>query len=241
MRADAVILSCEHASAHVPEHYRTLFGNAASPRLLAGHRAYDIGAEAVALSFSRALGCPLFAGRVTRLLVDLNRSPTHPALFSSYSRSLSAAERQALLARYYLPFRTGVQSAIRDRIARGRRVIHLSVHSFTPKLSGVTRNADVGFLYDPARTGEAEFAADWQARLRRSGCAVHVRRNYPYRGVSDGHTSALRKSFDVLSYLGIELELNQLFFEVARQNARRTLIEALLKTLPLKHSEQRGA
>ena len=34
--------------------------------------------------------------------------------------------------------------------------------------------------------------------------------NYPYRGVSDGHTAALRRRFRK-RYLGLEIEVNQRF------------------------------
>ena len=40
-------------------------------------------------------------------------------------------------------------------MARGRRVIHISSHSFTPELDGKVRSADVGLLYHPGRHGEA--------------------------------------------------------------------------------------
>jgi hypothetical protein len=38
-----------------------------------------------------------------------------------------------------------------------------------------------------------------------------VRRNYPYRGWSDGLTTALRRRFAERAYVGIELEVNQRF------------------------------
>lgn len=240
MCADAVIVSCEHASACVPDRYRRVFRANASTRLLASHRAYDIGAEAVAVSLSDALSCPLFVGSVTRLLIDLNRSPRHRAVFSEYARRLTADERHELLARYYLPFRARVHRAIRDRIARGRRVIHLSVHSFTPRLSGVRRDTDIGLLYDPARPGEAAFAASWQARLQQAGSLGRVRRNYPYRGVSDGHTTALRKVFDANRYVGIELELNQLFFRSEQRRTTQMLVDALVATMPREQGPKRG-
>ncbi len=68
-------------------------------------------------------------------------------------------------------------------------MLHLSVHSFTPKLHGVTRNAEIGFLYDPARRMDAAFCRDWRDVLVRDKPHWRVRMNYPYRGTSDGRSS----------------------------------------------------
>jgi len=87
-------------------------------------------------------------------------------------------------------------------------VIHLSSHSFTPVLDGKVRNADVGLLYDPARSGEVELCRRWQTRLKAWAPEWKVRRNYPYTGRSDGFTAYLRRRFPADVYVGIELEIN---------------------------------
>jgi predicted N-formylglutamate amidohydrolase len=87
-------------------------------------------------------------------------------------------------------------------------VIHISCHSFTPVLGKVERKMDLGILYDPRRALEKAFADT----LRRELCeqtAMRVRCNAPYRGVSDGHVTALRQLFSRDQYVGIELEVNQ--------------------------------
>ncbi|GIK35183.1 MAG: hypothetical protein BroJett010_17420 [Gammaproteobacteria bacterium] len=202
-----LLLSCEHGGNRVPPEYRRLF--AGQRRLLASHRGLDIGALAAARVLQRRLGAPLVAATVTRLLVDLNRSIGHPALYSSLSRSLAAEERERLLARHYHPYRQLLHDWIAGRLARGEQVLQLSVHSFTPVLDGRRRNADVGLLYDPASGAEARFCRGWQARLAASARGWRVRRNYPYRGTADGLVVALRREFAGQPYLGIELELNQ--------------------------------
>jgi predicted N-formylglutamate amidohydrolase len=83
------------------------------------------------------------------------------------------------------------------------------VHTFTPVLHGKVRGADIGFLYDPSRNAETSFCILWQNVLRKLDQKLQMRRNYPYRGTSDGFTSYLRKRFPEDSYLGIELEVNQ--------------------------------
>lgn len=205
--ASAFLVTCEHGGKRVPRRYRDLF--AGHEALLQSHRGYDPGALAMAHDLADALEAPLILATTSRLLVDLNRSPNHPRLHSDMIRSLPDAQRREILARYYLPFRDRAERTIAAAIAGGRRVIHVSSHSFTPVLDGVVRRADVGLLYDPARPGEAGLCSAWRAGLKRQMPQLRVRRNYPYTGTSDGFTVYLRRRFDVDDYIGIELEINQ--------------------------------
>jgi predicted N-formylglutamate amidohydrolase len=71
------------------------------------------------------------------------------------------------------------------------------------------RNCDVGFLYDPRRRGEVQFVAAWHAALRAANPELVLRRNYPYRGVSDSLVTHLRRRYGARDYVGMELEINQ--------------------------------
>jgi predicted N-formylglutamate amidohydrolase len=205
----ALILSCEHGGNRVPASFADLFDSKAAAAALAGHRGQDIGALALAEALASRLGVTLFAYSYTRLLIDLNRSIGHASLYSEFSRDLDASARQRLLSQYYEPHRTRVANAIETLVALDQRVLHIAVHSFTPRLTGRTRNADIGLLYDPQRGGERQFCDRWQVALRDSGAQLRVRRNYPYRGTADGFTTYLRRQFSARKYLGIELEVNQ--------------------------------
>jgi predicted N-formylglutamate amidohydrolase len=162
---------------------------------------------------AEALGAPLYASTTTRLLIDLNRSIGHRQLYSEVTRGLSRAERLDLARGHYRPHRDSVEAAIARRIADRGSVIHIASHSFTPVLHGVTRNADVAWLYDPGRRREAELARHWMAELARRAPSLRLRRNYPYHGRGDGLASLLRKRFPGDVYLGIELEVNQRYVE----------------------------
>ena len=153
--------------------------------------------------------CPLDIADVTRLLVELNRSPGHPALFSAYSASLSPVQKGEVLEKFYHPHRRQVSERIDRCVADRCRVCHISLHSFTPELNGELRNADIGLLYDPQRPLEKDFCQRWQKELKSNAAPFRVRRNYPYRGAADALVTALRKRYPRDSYLGIELELNQ--------------------------------
>lgn len=202
-----LLFTCEHGGNRVPEALAPLF--AGHTQELAGHRGYDIGALELARGLAATFDAPLIFSETSRLVVDLNRSEGHPGLFSEVTRPLPREEREALLAALYRPYRQAVEQAVRQALAAGKRILHIAVHSFTPVLDGVTRRADLGLLYDPARPGEARLCAAWRAALAQTAPSLTVRRNYPYRGTADGFPTALRKRFSGSEYVGIELEANQ--------------------------------
>lgn len=204
---DFFLITCEHGGNRIPSRYRDLFRGREA--LLRTHRAYDAGALRVARELAEALSAPLVASTVSRLLIELNRSPGHPQLYSEATRDAAEDVRQEIFRRYYQPYRTKVETQVAQAIAGGARVVHISCHSFTPELNGQVRNADIGLLYDPARTQEATLCRRWQAALKARAAALKTRMNYPYTGVSDGFTVYLRRRFAAETYLGIELEVNQ--------------------------------
>jgi predicted N-formylglutamate amidohydrolase len=219
-----LIVTCEHGGNGVPRRWTGLFRE----QDLRSHRGYDIGAAPVARALGKAFGVPVFVATTSRLLVDLNRSPTHPRLFSEKVRALSPEERAHIVEKYYLPHREAVGAAI-ARAVRTTTVLHVAVHSFTPVLDGKVRRADVGLLYDPRRPSERAFCDAWRAAFSE----LVVRRNYPYRGVSDGLTTAHRRKYDGASYIGVELELNQGRLATKSDAARltRLVVESLSATI----------
>ena len=204
---DAFLVTCEHGGNRIPAPYRPLFER--SRARLDSHRGYDFGALPVARALAAAFSAPLVASTVSRLLVDLNRSIGHPQLFSAETRGLPARLRSEIIDLYYRPYRTQVERLVRRSVARGRRVVHVSSHSFTPVLNGDRRRADLGLLYHPGRSGESRLCARWKDSLAAFAPGLRVRRNYPYAGKADGLTAYLRRRFPPGAYVGIELEVNQ--------------------------------
>jgi predicted N-formylglutamate amidohydrolase len=201
------VVTCEHASRAVPKRFAPLI--AGYEATLASHRGWDEGALPFARRLAKKLGAPLVAGNVTRLLVDLNRAETNRrGIFGSIGKAADEVDRQWLLERRHRPYRAAVVDAIREGLGGGP-VLLLSIHSFAPERDGIVRNADVGLLYDPARSIEKE-----RALAIEEGIVAHgdrVRRNYPYRGISDGVATAMRKVFsiDPDRFAAVEIELNQ--------------------------------
>ena len=203
-----ILVTCEHGGHDVPPEYAALFrGHEA---LLRTHRGYDPGALAMARALAGALDAQLFTSTISRLLVELNRSPGRQFRESQIMRSASRATRAVVCERYYWPYWNSVEDFVRHAVARGERVVHVSSHSFTPSIDGVTMRAgDAGMLYDPARDFERRLCIRWHRALTQLAPQWVVRRNYPYRGTGDGLTRHLRTRFADRDYCGIELEINQ--------------------------------
>ena len=215
-----LLLSCEHGGHQIPSAYRPQL-LASEHRDLKTHRGWDQGALVVARQLQEQLGCSLFAARTSRLFVDLNRSAHHPNCLGASYRKLSVAARDEIFAAYYHPYRQAVEAALRDLLQhRDTAVLHLAVHSFTPKLAGVVREADIGLLYDPARASEKRWADILQPAFRQELPALRTRRNYPYQGKSDGFTRHLRGTFPASRYAGFELEINQSLLGEVRTQMR---------------------
>jgi predicted N-formylglutamate amidohydrolase len=177
---------------------------------------------------------PLYGATVSRLLIDLNRSPGHPRLFSPRVARLDSDEKRRIVERYYLPHRNRVEEQIRYRIENGETVFHLAVHSFVPRLNGAARRTDIGLLYDPARRGERRLCERWKEALREEAPVLCVRRNDPYRGTADGLTTFLRRRFAARHYCGVEIEVNQKHFTATgadRRKMERTIGDSLARLL----------
>jgi predicted N-formylglutamate amidohydrolase len=227
-RSPFLLITCEHGGNRVPVRYQPLFSGCKA--LLASHRGYDPGALNMARELAHHFRAPLIHATVSRLLVDLNRSIGHRALYSDATHGLSHAEHVRLLARHYHPYRDQVELLVAQTIAAGRRVVHISSHSFTPVLDGCVRHADIGLLYDPARPGERALCGEWSTALASAVVPLRVRRNYPYQGRNDGLTLRLRRQHAASRYVGVELEINQKHV-TAQQcfpvGIRRAVVESL--------------
>lgn len=202
-----LVLSCEHAVNAIPEAYTHLF--ASYTNLLDSHQGIDFGALALATQLQKHFQCELVSANVSRLLIDCNRSLGHPGCFSKITGRLTEQEKQQIVQQYYLPFRQRIEHLIKQHLASHQPILHLSMHSFTPVLNGVKRQADIGLLYNPSRQNEKAFAKHWRQGLRQFNPCFQVRLNYPYRGTSDGFTTALRKQYTDTFYIGLEVESNQ--------------------------------
>ena len=200
-------------------------------QVLASHRGWDPGALHAARRLARDLDAPLLAAQTSRLLIDLNRSPGHPHLFSEVTAALSPAERQEIFDAVHAPHWRQAREALAQAIAEKGAVLHLAIHSFTPRYGAVVRQADIGLLYDPSRPRERRLCRQWGVAIGDRAPDLRVRRNYPYRGVSDGLARAMRRLWPDAQYAGVEVELNHgpWFEDKPRWNR---MVKALIAALP---------
>ena len=206
----SIVVSAEHASANVPPE---LGGLGLDEVHLASHVAWDPGVRQVAAHLAEALNAPLFLGEHSRLVADLNRSPTSPECVPEIAFGLpipgnfglTAEERRARIARYHAPYWDAVRRAIELRLGAGP-LLHFSVHSFTGELHGKRRELDLGLLFDPVRPLEEALARAMLPVLRELG--FDTRNNEPYDGRADALVTANRSLYASDVYCGFELEIS---------------------------------
>jgi predicted N-formylglutamate amidohydrolase len=199
------LVTCEHGGNQIPERFAQWFDKAT----LATHKGWDIGILPIAQRFSEFFGFSLHYSEISRLLVELNRSLDNPGLFSEFTSQLSDATKKAILNEYYFPYREKVALEIEEAAKEGKKVIHLSFHSFTPVFNGDIRKTDIGLLFDPKRQLEEEFCHKWSDSLQADIAEFNIEFNSPYQGTDDGFTTYLRTIFSNYQYAGIEIEVNQ--------------------------------
>ena len=197
-----LLLTCEHASATVPEEYA---GLGLAPDQLVDHIGWDIGAAALTGALSRQLRVPAVLSAASRLLVDCNRDLADADLIPHASHGVSiptnaavdSAERTRRLERFYHPY----HAAIEAQLARHPRALLLSVHSFTPELNGCARAFDVGVLFDDYDDLAGTFAQHIAT------ANFKVRMNEPYSGL-DGLIFSARSHGRRHGVRYLELEIN---------------------------------
>lgn len=203
----AFIVTCEHASRFIPHRFRRLSGPGICRR--PAHEQWDPGAHLIAGKIAEQLKAPYFPGTINRLLVELNRSLTHRELFSPHTADYRDTLRSRLLLDYYYPYRFQVNQCLQDLLANNWKVIHLSVHTFAPRLAGEIRRTDFGLLFDPLVPREKALSELWLEQIHRIEPSFRTRPNYPYLGTADGHVPLLRRIYRKQPYWGFELEFNQ--------------------------------
>lgn len=106
------VITCEHATNNVPDHYRHLFTEAEDE--LESHRGWDPGAFIIAHTIQKAIHAPIIYYPFTRLLIEPNRSLHHPRLFSDFSKYISKSEKEDLIRNFCLPYRLRAEQLLPD-------------------------------------------------------------------------------------------------------------------------------
>lgn len=178
------VITCDHATNIVPDFIAG--GSLGLPETeMERHIAYDIGARGTALALGTALDATVICSNFSRLVIDPNRGADDPTLIPQLydgtiiagNRHVSAADRAHRIARLYQPYHNAIA-----RIAAGRDITFLSIHSFTPYLIGrPPRPWEIGVLSAQDRRIADPLIATLQAAL-----TSPVGDNAPYAGFFPG-------------------------------------------------------
>jgi predicted N-formylglutamate amidohydrolase len=175
-------LTCEHAGRTVPARLGGLGVPAAD---MDRHIAYDVGAEALSRRLSTLLDAPLVLQRYSRLVVDCNRPFEAADCIPEVSdrtavpsnAGLAIEARRQRFEEIHQPFHDKVTELLDSRTAAKKPTILVSVHSFTPQLTGGTlRPWFVGALSNR----DASFAKAFLDALRSAHPDVPCAHNEPY-------------------------------------------------------------
>jgi len=184
-----LLIVCDHASNHVPAGLAALGLPAAE---LARHIAWDIGAATVARHLAGLLGAAAVLSRVSRLVIDCNRSLDSETLICPVSDGTVVPGNQHLPDRVttlrvqccYQPYHAAIAAQL-ERLERGGAVASvIAIHSFTPAMcDGVPRPWQVGVLWNR----DPRLAVPAIDGLRERG-GLCVGDNQPYSGRTANYT-----------------------------------------------------
>ena len=212
------VLVCDHSGRGIPGRLGAL---GLRPEDLERHIAWDIGAGALAVQLGRALDACVVRQAYSRLVIDCNRWPGREDLVPPVSdgtripanEGLSAEAVAERLAVIYAPYHAGISAVIDTRLAVGRPVSVISVHSFTPVMNDVARPWHVGVLH----AGDSPLSNRLLALLTAED-GLEVGDNQPYSLGETDYTVPVHAQRRGLDYL--ELEVRQDLIESAAGQAR---------------------
>lgn len=206
--AGAALLLCDHASNRVPP--EVAGGDLGLPPAeMARHIAYDVGAAGVTLELARLMDAPAILSRFSRLVIDPNRGEDDPTLVMRLydgtivpaNRRIGPEEIARRLDAFHRPYHAAIEAAIDARLAGGRPVALVAIHSFTPRLNGRSpRPWQVSVLW----RHDGRLALPLLRRLRAEPDLV-VGENEPYAGQLEGDTLSRHGTRRGLRHVLIEL------------------------------------
>ena len=200
------VLVCDHASNWIPP---SLNGLGLPSAELGRHIAWDAGALELAQRLSHLLDAPLVHATVSRLVLDVNREPTHPGSVVTSSEDtvipgnleLSPEERSKRVGYIYQPYHQALARVIERCAARNATARIVSIHSFTPVYRNERRPWHIGVL-----SGEDRRLSQPLLELLRAGGEFHVGDNQPY-APTDGVYHTLDKHCSARGLRSVMLEL----------------------------------
>ncbi|WP_051329333.1 N-formylglutamate amidohydrolase [Geminicoccus roseus] len=209
-REAACLVIADHAGRMVPDGIEL----GVDPHDLARHIGWDIGAATVTRRMADRLDCPALLNHVSRLVIDPNRRPRLAASMPVVSdgtvvpgnRDLSEADIQRRIRGHFLPYHRAIARWIGAKRRAGIVPVLIAVHSFTPRMLGVSRPWQVGVLW----RGDRRLADPLLHGLKRDP-HLCVGENQPYSGLQDfGYTINFHAQRNHIPHVMLELRQNEI-------------------------------
>ena len=230
------LIVCDHAGRAVP----ASLGRLGLPdAAFETHIASDLGVAPLAVRLSAPLGAGVITQAFSRLVIDCNRAPGHPASILAVSdgwpipgnADLAAADVDARVAEIHAPYHRAIAAELDARERAGRPTALICLHSFTPALAGQARPWHVGVLH----LGDSALCHALLAILGREPDLV-VGDNQPYAMDATDFTAPHHSAGRALEVA--ELEIRQ---DLLADDPGVARIAALLtRVLPLALEQARG-
>jgi predicted N-formylglutamate amidohydrolase len=220
------LLLGDHAGNRVPQRLGTL---GLPPEELTRHIALDIGVAELGCNLAEKLDAPFLKQRYSRLVVDCNRSKGFADSITAISDGIlipgnDRLPHDACRQRYdeiFDPYHREIERMIDQRASQGRMTILVSLHSFTPVLSGKVRPRHIGVLYDG---GYIRFARDVLDELTQVGSWC-IGDNEPYRMDETDFTIPRHAYAKGLPYVELEIRQDLLSDTHGVENISKLLVD----------------
>jgi len=228
---EPILLVCDHASCRFP---RALGDMGLDPFARRCHLALDIGAGKLTECLAKSLGVTAVVAQYSRLVVDCNRQLMDPGAFLEYgdgiivpgNRNLTQAGKDARAEAIYWPYHNAVDEQIKRLSAVGPRPAFISIHSFAPVLNGLSRDVQMGVLWDQDSRISDVFLEEFRAAGFMTGD------NEPYSGKApqdftiDHHAEEIN-----LPHVGIEVR-QDLIDDIAGVDEIAPIMHKIIESIP---------
>jgi predicted N-formylglutamate amidohydrolase len=226
-----ILLVCDHASCRFPQ---ALGDMGLDPFARRCHLAIDIGAGKLTETIAKSLGVTAVIAQYSRLVVDCNRQLMDPGAFLEYgdgilvpgNRNLSQEQKDARADAIYWPYHNAIDDQVTRLRAIGPKPAFVSVHSFTPVLNGISREVQMGVLWDKDDRLSDIFIEDFRAAGFLTGD------NEPYSGRAPQDFTIDHHAEEIdLPHVGIEVR-QDLIDDIAGVEEIAPVMHRIIESIP---------
>ncbi len=199
-----IVFICDHATNFIPKKYKCLGLTKNNEN---SHIAYDIGAKDVCIELTKKLNQSYFISNFSRLIIDPNRKQSDKDLIvpSSFgveipgNQKISVKDRNYRIRFFYSVYHNNLAKFIKRKLKFHKRVLIVSIHSFTKSSRNFDRGIEVGLLWNRNMNVLLKIQKEL-GRLK-----IHYGRNYPYSGFHLNYTLDKLNKISEMDNISIEI------------------------------------